>query len=331
MPNYPAMARAAAAQYGLGPWFVTQIKDESGFNPTAGSSAGAKGIAQFMPGTAAAMGVDPMNPQQALNGAARLDAQNIKKYGSVARALSAYNSGKPDAYLDPNFANGQTTRYVKNILGSSNPAVKSVASAMAPTNTSPAASGGTSPQNILAQLMLTQSAQTAAGGPADSGSLLAMAMLRNQLGAAQQVYGSQTPTMVQPAQAGSAAALKGFRMDDPVVHGTGVGGGHPTEGLPGYPAHDYFAPAGSPTVAPVAGKVVKLSGHDPALGPIQGPHGPLGWSAYIQGTDGHTYYLTHMGSRDVKIGETVKAGQPIGTVANYAKYGTPSHIHMGVH
>jgi murein DD-endopeptidase MepM/ murein hydrolase activator NlpD len=37
-----------------------------------------------------------------------------------------------------------------------------------------------------------------------------------------------------------------------------------------------------------------------------------------------------MGSRNVRVGQTVKAGQPIGTVADYAKYGTPSHIHMGV-
>jgi hypothetical protein len=67
-----------------------------------------------------------------------------------------------------------------------------------------------------------------------------------------------------------------------------------------------------------------------AQGPFEGPHGPLGWSVYIQGADGRTYYLTHMGSRNVKVGQTVRQGQQIGTVANYAKYGTPSHIHMGV-
>jgi murein DD-endopeptidase MepM/ murein hydrolase activator NlpD len=37
-----------------------------------------------------------------------------------------------------------------------------------------------------------------------------------------------------------------------------------------------------------------------------------------------------MGSRNVKAGQRVKQGQVIGTVANYAKYGTPNHIHMGV-
>lgn len=111
---------------------------------------------------------------------------------------------------------------------------------------------------------------------------------------------------------------------------TSVGGEHPTEGLAGYPAHDYFAKAGSPTVAPVSGTVIRLSGHDPSQGPIEGPHGPFGWSVYIQGDNGATYYLTHMGSRDVKPGEQVKAGQVIGSVGDYAEYGTPSHIHMGV-
>ena len=41
-------------------------------------------------------------------------------------------------------------------------------------------------------------------------------------------------------------------------------------------------------------------------------------------------YLTHMGSRSVGVGQRVRAGQPIGTVANYDRYGRASHIHMGV-
>jgi len=117
----------------------------------------------------------------------------------------------------------------------------------------------------------------------------------------------------------------------PVAHMTSEGGQHPTAGLGGYPARDYFARPGTAAVAPVNGKVIRLSGHDPAQGPTQGPHGPLGYSVYIQGDDGHTYFLTHMGNRTVRPGQRVRAGQKIGTVANYDKYGTPSHIHMGVH
>jgi len=131
---------------------------------------------------------------------------------------------------------------------------------------------------------------------------------------------------------GPMPVLGTAKTGDPIPgrYQTSIGVEHPTEGLDGFPAHDYFAPAGSPAVAPVSGTIVKLSGHDPADGPTEGAHGPFGWSVYVQGDNGRTYYMTHMGTRDVKVGQQVKAGQALGTVGNYAKYGTPSHIHMGV-
>jgi biotin carboxyl carrier protein len=142
---------------------------------------------------------------------------------------------------------------------------------------------------------------------------------------------SSVPLGGAPA-GGPAPKVGAVKLGDPIPpkYQTSIGGLHPTEGLAGFPAHDYFAPAGAPVAAPVTGTIVKLSGNNPADGPTEGPHGPFGWSAYVQGQNGRTYYLTHMGTRDVKVGETVKAGQVIGTVGDYAKYGTPSHIHMGV-
>lgn len=116
----------------------------------------------------------------------------------------------------------------------------------------------------------------------------------------------------------------------PPVAATSVGDEHDTSGLDGYPAHDFFAAPGTKVVAPISGKIVKLSGHDPKQGAVEGAGGPLGWSVYIQGDDGRTYYLTHMGSRTVKMGQRVVGGQGIGTVADYDKYGRPSHIHMGI-
>jgi len=110
-----------------------------------------------------------------------------------------------------------------------------------------------------------------------------------------------------------------------------IQGLHDTGGLPGYPAHDYMARAGTPVVAPVGGKIVKLSGHDPALGPVDGVHGPFGLSLYLQGTDGRTYYMTHLGSRDVQDGQRIAPGQVLGTVGNYAKWGGADHVHMGIH
>jgi len=73
--------------------FVRQIYAESGFQPYARSWAGAIGIAQFMPGTAASLGINPYNPVQSLSGAARLMASYYHQYGSYAMALAAYNAG----------------------------------------------------------------------------------------------------------------------------------------------------------------------------------------------------------------------------------------------
>ncbi len=104
---------------------------------------------------------------------------------------------------------------------------------------------------------------------------------------------------------------------------------HQTAGLVGFPAVDYFAKAGTACVSPVTGRVTRLSGHDPATGPVNGVHGPFGWSVYIEG-NGKTYYLTHMGQRSVAAGDNVRQGQKIGTVGNYAKWGGVDHIHQGV-
>jgi murein DD-endopeptidase MepM/ murein hydrolase activator NlpD len=105
---------------------------------------------------------------------------------------------------------------------------------------------------------------------------------------------------------------------------------HQTDGLPGFPAFDYMAPAGSSVVSPTNGRIIKLSGHDPSMGPTSGPHGPFGYSIYIEG-GGHTYFLTHLGSRTVHVGQSVKQGDVIGTVGDYAKWGGANHVHQGVH
>lgn len=93
--TYRDIARQAATSYGLNPaLFERQINQESGFNPWALSSAGAEGIAQFMPATAASMGVNPWDPVSALWGAARLMSQlNHQFSGNYAMALAAYNAG----------------------------------------------------------------------------------------------------------------------------------------------------------------------------------------------------------------------------------------------
>ena len=92
--QYVAIARQDASVAGISPdLFVRQINQESGFNPWAVSPAGAIGIAQFMPGTAAGMGINPHDPIQSLRGAAHLMAGYAHQYGNYAKALAAYNAG----------------------------------------------------------------------------------------------------------------------------------------------------------------------------------------------------------------------------------------------
>jgi len=90
-----ATVGAAAAANGLPPALLAALlRAESGFDPRAVSPAGAQGIAQFMPATAAGMGLrDPFDPAQAIPAAARLLSGHVRAFGSVPLALAAYNAG----------------------------------------------------------------------------------------------------------------------------------------------------------------------------------------------------------------------------------------------
>ena len=114
------IARAAAAKYDIDPnVFVRQITQESHWDPAAVSRAGALGIAQFMPTTAAWLGVDPLDPVAALDAAAKLDRDNLDAFdGDYAEMLAAYNAGRGSVFRYggvPPFP--ETQNYVNLILG----------------------------------------------------------------------------------------------------------------------------------------------------------------------------------------------------------------------
>ena len=118
---YAAEISAAAARNGVDPNLLTGlIRAESNFDPNAGSPAGAQGLTQLMPGTAASLGVtNPLNPVQSIEGGARYLRQQLDHFGGdVTKALAAYNAG-PGAVERfggvPPYE--ETQNYVRRVLG----------------------------------------------------------------------------------------------------------------------------------------------------------------------------------------------------------------------
>lgn len=116
---YADLFRRAGAAHGIRPSVLAAVaKVESAFNADAVSPAGARGLMQFMPATAAAMGVDPYDPASAIDGAARYLSSNLRRFGSLELALAAYNAG-PGAVAKaggiPPIA--ETQNYVPAVMG----------------------------------------------------------------------------------------------------------------------------------------------------------------------------------------------------------------------
>lgn len=110
MPTTPVVAPAqyqplidkAAADYQVPPGLLTRVlAAENGFRPTGVSRAGARGIAQFLPSTAARYNVDPDNPNSAIPGAAHYLSDLHQQTGSWFGALRGYLGGDPS--VDPSY------------------------------------------------------------------------------------------------------------------------------------------------------------------------------------------------------------------------------------
>jgi hypothetical protein len=115
----PLLAKAAQRWNVSAALLAAQLYAESNFNPFAQSPAGAQGIAQFMPGTARALGLDdPFDAAQAIDAQAHLMRDLLRRFASVPLALAAYNAG-PGAVAEcmciPPYP--ETRGYVARILG----------------------------------------------------------------------------------------------------------------------------------------------------------------------------------------------------------------------
>jgi soluble lytic murein transglycosylase-like protein len=121
---YDAMIQQAAQANGIDPSLLKGlIRQESGFDPNARSGAGASGLTQLMPSTAAGLGVsDTTDPQQSIDGGARYLREQLDAFGGdQTKALAAYNAGagavRKYGGVPPY---DETQNYVTKVLGYAN-------------------------------------------------------------------------------------------------------------------------------------------------------------------------------------------------------------------
>jgi hypothetical protein len=116
---YGDLFAAASQKYGVPAALLSAVaKQESGYDASAVSPAGAQGLMQLMPGTAKRLGVsNPLDPAQAVDGAARMLRDLTRRFGSTELALAAYNAG-PGAVLKYNGIPPypETQRYVRDVM-----------------------------------------------------------------------------------------------------------------------------------------------------------------------------------------------------------------------
>jgi soluble lytic murein transglycosylase-like protein len=118
---YQAAIDEAGQRYGVDPKLLESvIQQESGFDPNATSAAGAEGLMQLMPQTAASLGVtDAYDPAQSIDAGARYLKGDLDRFGGdTSLALAAYNAGAGavEQYGGvPPYA--ETQNYVQQVLG----------------------------------------------------------------------------------------------------------------------------------------------------------------------------------------------------------------------
>lgn len=103
MSRWDSLIQSAAQKYNVDPALIASIvKTESSGNPNAyNSEYGASGLGQQIPATAKALGIDPKDPAQSIEGVAKLLDENLRRYGNPEQAVLAYHGGTDQANWGP--------------------------------------------------------------------------------------------------------------------------------------------------------------------------------------------------------------------------------------
>lgn len=118
--RYAPKIHELAARYDLSPSLLEALVwQESRWHENAVSPAGARGLAQLMPGTARYLGVNPDDPHANLEGGARYLREQLNRFGGdLEKALAAYNAGPGRVERAGGIPNiRETQAYVAAILG----------------------------------------------------------------------------------------------------------------------------------------------------------------------------------------------------------------------
>ncbi len=109
---------AAANRHGLEPAFLAAVFwTESSYTPDAVSRTGAIGLGQLMPETAQWLGVDPWDPMQNMEGAAKLYGQLRDHFGGDMRlAIASYAAGIGAVKKAGGVPDEFTARYIDKLL-----------------------------------------------------------------------------------------------------------------------------------------------------------------------------------------------------------------------
>jgi hypothetical protein len=129
-PGAADLVRAAAIRYGVDPDLALAVaRQESGYDQGVISSAGAIGVMQLMPRTAAGLNVDPYSLESNIDGGVRYLSQLLKSYGGdTEKALWAYNAGPGN--VQRGIFPAETQNYISRILGFLRPSSASSAEAV---------------------------------------------------------------------------------------------------------------------------------------------------------------------------------------------------------